>query len=83
MATVFMGLGAIFTLIGLVGAIWILIEAFKMGVGEGLLTLCVPCYVFYFVFAKLQHPQKGLMVGMWLGGSILGSVLNGMAQNFG
>lgn len=81
MQTAVMVLGLLFSLVGAVGGIWILIEAFKVSVAEGFLTLCVPCYVFYFVFAKLDHPQKGLIVTLWLGGSIMGGILQGVAQS--
>ena len=30
--------------------VWILITAFREGIGQGFLTLCVPFYVIYFVF---------------------------------
>ncbi len=32
--------------------IMILVAAFQDSVGQGFLTLCVPCYIFYFVFAR-------------------------------
>ncbi len=61
--------------VGMVGGIWITIEAFRKNVIEGVLTLFVPFYIFYFVIAKLEHSQKGLMVAMWLGGPLLGILL--------
>ena len=74
-----MAISSVFSLIGLAGAIWILIEAFKVSLVEGLLCLCIPCYMLYFIIAKLEHPQKGIMVGMWLGGTVIGIALNAMA----
>jgi len=75
MELVLMGLGAIFALIGLVGNIIILIHAFKSSVGEGFLCLCVPCYILYYMFAKFEHPKKGLVIAAALGGNIIGNVL--------
>lgn len=69
MAMLFMALGGIFGLVSLVGGIMLLIEAFKMSTAEGFLTLCVPCYAFYFAFAKLQSSNKNLILGLWLGGA--------------
>jgi hypothetical protein len=39
-------------LISLGVGILILVAAFQDSVGQGFLTLCVPCYVFYFVFGR-------------------------------
>lgn len=81
METVLTLLSIVFWLIGMAGWIWILIEAFKVSVAQGLLSLCVPCYILYFIFGVLDHPQKGLMTGMFLGGNILSAVLRGIAQS--
>ena len=43
-------------LFGLGVAIMILVAAFQESVGQGFLTLCVPCYVIYFVFARSENP---------------------------
>ena len=83
MHTVLNLLSIVFSLIGVAGGIWILIEAFKVSVAQGLLSLCVPCYILYFLFGVLDHPQKSLMAGMFLGGNIIGGVLNGIAQSGG
>jgi hypothetical protein len=61
-------LSVIFGLVSLVGAIWLLVEAFKEDMAQGLLTLCVPCYAFYYAFARLDSPYKGTIIGLWLGG---------------
>jgi len=72
-----------FALVGMVGGIWLLVEAFKMSMAEGFLTLCVPCYAFYFAFAKLQSPQKNLIIGLWLTGMIGNIVLQGIIAAMG
>ena len=67
--------GYLFALIGFVGAVIILIHAFKTSVGQGFLCLCVPFYILYYAFAKFQHPKKGLIIALFLGGTIIGGVL--------
>jgi len=68
-------LGAVASLAGLVGSIIILISAFKESVGQGFLCLCVPFYILYYAFAKFQHEKKNMVLAAWLGGGILGQVL--------
>jgi hypothetical protein len=70
-----MALGGILSLLGMVGGIWLLVEAFKMSPLEGFLTLCVPCYALYFAFAKLESPNKNTILCLWLGCGIPGSIL--------
>lgn len=36
--------------------LWALVAAFRTSVGTGFLTLCVPFYAFYFVYAKSGNP---------------------------
>ena len=69
------GLGVVLYVIGgiatFIGGIIILIAAFKKSVGTGFLTLCVPFYVLYFVFAQYESEKKGKVIGLWLGGLVL------------
>ena len=63
-------------LIAAVGAVWILIEAFKVSVFNfGILAFIIP-YKIYFAFAKLHHPRKILILSLWLGGGCVGVILN-------
>lgn len=48
----YLGFWLLFTL---GAAIYTLVAAFQEGVGTGFLTLCVPFYVFYFVYAKCDN----------------------------
>jgi hypothetical protein len=68
--------GYILSILGFVGLIWVLIDAFKKSVAQGLLTLCVPCYIWYFLFAVSDNPQKMIQVGLivlwFVGGGITG-----------
>ena len=63
-----------------VSAIIILIHAFQNDVTQGLLCLCVPCYVIYYAIAVFEHEKKGLILAFYFGGSIAGGALQGMAQ---
>jgi translocator protein len=74
------GLGMLCSLVGLVCSIIVLVHAFKESVGQGLLCLCVPCYVLYYAFAKFEHEKKGLVLAGLLGGNVVGNALVGAAQ---
>ncbi|MCC6875024.1 MAG: hypothetical protein IT378_12020 [Sandaracinaceae bacterium] len=78
-----MGVGGLIWLVGFVCHIIILIHAFKASVGEGFLCLCVPCYVLYYMFAKFEHPNKGLIIGGALGASMIGSLMIQFAGGMG
>jgi hypothetical protein len=80
MSMVFLGLGGIFSLVGLVCSIIVLVHAFKTSVGQGFMCLCIPCYSLYYAFSKFEHPKKPLILGGWLGGSIIGNVLVRLGQ---
>ena len=73
-------IGYLFALIGFVGAVIILIHAFKTSVGQGFLCLCVPIYILYYMFAKFQSAKKGLIIAMFFGGSIIGGALMGVGM---
>lgn len=75
MEMVLLGVGGLFSLAGMACHILILIHAFKGSLGEGFLTLCVPCYVLYYAFAKFEHPSKGLIIAGWLGAGIIGQIM--------
>ncbi|MBZ0122037.1 MAG: hypothetical protein K8H88_33895 [Sandaracinaceae bacterium] len=83
MEMVLLGVGGLFSLVALVCNILILIHAFKASVGEGFLCLCVPCYILYYMFAKFEHPNKGLIIAGSLGGNIIGNVLIQFAGGMG
>ena len=74
-------LALVFDLVGIVCAIIILIHAFKNGGAlQGILCLCVPFYILYYMFAKFEHPKKNLIIGGYLGGCIIGAVLMVMSK---
>jgi hypothetical protein len=75
-------LGLVFNLVALVCAIIVLIHAFKNGGAlQGILCLCVPFYIIYYMFAKFEHEKKNLIIGGYFGGIILAVVLSLMARS--
>jgi hypothetical protein len=75
MAIALMSLGGLLALVGTVGGVWLMIEAFRDEALQGVLCLCVPFYALYFGFARLHSPSKPLILTMWLGGGIVGNAL--------
>lgn len=75
-------LGLVFSLVAFVCAIIVLIHAFKNGGAlQGILCLCVPFYIWYYMFAKFEHEKKNLIIGGYFGGFIIGMVLQFMAAS--
>lgn len=74
-------LGLVFSLVGFVCTILILVAAFQEEVLQGILCLCCPFYILYYAVAKFEHEKKGLIIGGWLGGGILGAVCQAMAAS--
>ena len=68
-------IGLVCVLAALVCHIIILIGAFQEDVTQGLLCLCVPFYILYFAFARYENEKKGLIIAIWLGGAIIGKIL--------
>ena len=68
-------IGLVCVLAALVCHIIILIGAFQEDVTQGLLCLCVPFYILYFAFARYENEKKGLIIAIWLGGAIIGNIL--------
>jgi len=75
MELVFLVVGLLFSLVGLVCHIIILVHAFKSSVGSGFLCLCVPCYILYYMFTEFEHEKKGLIIGGYFAGAIIGNIL--------
>ena len=59
-------MGQLFLLVaalyGVVISIWIIVEAFRDGVAQGFLTLCIPCYELYFVYARCENSLLRILV---------------------
>jgi hypothetical protein len=81
MAMIFSLLSMLFSLVSFVAGIFIIIDAFQKSVGKGFMVLCIPCYVFYYVFGsnEFQHPKRQQIITAWLigiGGSLVMNVLS-------
>ncbi len=81
MAAVVGVLALVFGLIGLVCGIMILISAFQDEVLQGILCLCVPFYVFYYVVARFEHQHKTLIVAGWLGSVVVNLLLQAVVAS--
>ena len=46
-------------------------KAFQLEVNEGILTLCVPFYIVYFSFVKLEINHKKALLAIWIGGGVI------------
>ena len=71
MGTVLAILGLICSLASLACSIIILIDAFKTEVIKGVLCLCVPFYILYYAFTQFENDNKGVIIAVWLLGSIV------------
>lgn len=72
-------LALVFQLVAFVCAIIVLIHAFKNGGAlQGILCLCVPFYIIYYMFAKFEHEKKNLIIGGYFGGIIVALVIQFM-----
>ena len=68
LALVFTIIGFVFALVAAIFGIIILIQAFKSDTTQGILCLCVPFYIIYWAFAKMQHEKKKMFIMGYLGG---------------
>lgn len=74
-----MAIALLFNLVSFVCSILILIHAFKAGVQQGIMCLCVPCYILYYAFTKFEHEKKNIILGVWLGAAFIAGGLQGVA----
>lgn len=72
MATAYAVVSGLFSLV--VG-ILVLIAAFKESVGQGFLTLCIPFYVLYFVYGRLEDRLLRALFTVALISRVLGLVI--------
>jgi hypothetical protein len=74
MAMILLLVGGIGALAQLVASIFILIHAFQKSVGTGFMTLCIPCYIFYYLHNEFEHEKKDVITMVFYGG-LAGNVL--------
>jgi hypothetical protein len=75
MYVIFWILGGVLSLFGFICFVIGVINAFKTDTTQGILSLCVPIYVLYFLFAKSTMEKRKMVAFGMLGGYILGGVL--------
>lgn len=50
-------------------------HAFRRSLGTGVMVLCIPFFQVVYGFGQFDHPRKGVILGGWLGGFVLGLAL--------
>lgn len=75
-----LGLSFLISLVGFGAVVMILIHAFKADTMQGILCLCVPCYIFYYAFAQFEHEKKGIILGVWIASIFLSGTCTGIGQ---
>ena len=71
-------LAALFALISLVCAFFLVRHAFGRSVGTGVLVLLLPAYVLVYAFGQFEHRRKGLIVAGFVGCGVLAALLLGV-----
>lgn len=74
-------LATLFGVITLVCAIFLLVHAFRRGLGTGMMVLLVPFYVLVYAFSQFEHPRKNLILAGFFGSSILAAVFLGLGAH--
>lgn len=69
-------LSGLLGLVALVAAIIILIHAFKASTGQGLLSLCLPFYIFYYAFTRFEHEHKNVIIAALIGAFVLNMAIS-------
>ena len=71
-ALAYIGLASLFEF-----GVWItvLVFAFIEGIGQGLLTLCVPCYILYFVFGVCENQYVKVLFALAILSNVAGLFL--------
>jgi hypothetical protein len=69
-----LSLAALFGLVALTCAAFLLLHAFRRSVGTGVMVLLIPFYVLLYAFSQFEHPRKGLILAGFFGGSLLAAV---------
>lgn len=69
--------------ISFAASLFILAHAFRRSVGTGVIVLFIPFYVLPYAFRQFEHPKKGAVVVLWLGGVLTSAVLFAAAQASG
>ncbi|ADO75650.1 hypothetical protein [Stigmatella aurantiaca] len=74
-------LAALFALVTLVCAVFLLLHAFRRSVGTGMMVLLIPFYVLFYAFSQFEHPRKNLILAGFFGCSVLAAVFLGLGAH--
>jgi translocator protein len=74
-------LAALFGVITLVCAVFLLVHAFRRSLGTGMMVLLVPCYMLVYAFSQFEHPRKNLILAGFFGSSVLAAVFLGLGAH--
>ncbi|SEM36142.1 hypothetical protein SAMN05444354_115131 [Stigmatella aurantiaca] len=74
-------LAALFALVTLVCAAFLLLHAFRRSVGTGMMVLLIPFYVLFYAFSQFEHPRKSLILAGFFGCSLLAAVCLGLGAH--
>lgn len=68
-------LGLLLIFVSVASYALILVHAFQRSIGTGFIVLCLPIYNVYYGFSQFEHRRKGLVLAGWIGGLVLGVIL--------
>ncbi len=74
-------LAALFGVITVVCAVFLLVHAFRRSLGTGMMVLLVPCYLPVYAFSQFEHPRKNLIIAGFFGGTVLVAVFLGLGAH--
>ncbi|MCY1073656.1 hypothetical protein [Archangium lansingense] len=74
-------LAALFGVITLVCAVFLLIHAFRRSLGTGMMVLLVPFYMLVYAFSQFEHPRKNLILAGFFGSTVLAGVFLGLGAH--
>ncbi|MFN3648542.1 MAG: hypothetical protein ACK47B_03085 [Armatimonadota bacterium] len=77
MGIVLIILGGILVLAGAAAWLIILVQAFQNEIWKGIVGLICGFYLLYFAIAEMVHPNKWLLIAVWLLAPIVGQFLLG------
>lgn len=72
----------LFLIVGVIGHIWLLYEAYNDDNTHGWLCLMCGPYALYYAFVRLDSENRWVIIGLWLGGEIPSGILFQIAKNF-
>jgi translocator protein len=74
-------LAALFGLVTLVCAAFLIVHAFRRSVGTGMMVLLIPFYILFYAFSQFEHPRKNLILAGFFSCSLLAAVFLGLGAH--